>query len=1067
MGKKKTPSATTAPNAPTSVKNIDRESENKYTIQWKIPASGSDSKSKKRWLSIGYKWVIDETKVSKKTKKKRRVLALTKKGGKTVGAKGTLAKNDTDVSLSLKRDEYYPVTKQKINELTAIITPKNKKQGKSASRGYKFELPKKPKVTFEFDETNFELSINLEFPDEGKYERYNTTYAVNRKNVGFDVDGYTKGMWKQLTKATVESDSKSLGPYGIGSSYLSSGTQIVFSVSSTTRGLKGDTVVSADDGPKYVIAPPESVTIDNIVVMQPSNVLFTRTAVGSLPTNGHVIVSYKKKEKVVEGEASADTAFELERLVTQAGIKTPAQAAVLSGWNKVDDNSSPTKDRARSWQGACMGEDVVDVLTAMGASTGTARIFDTRVWYRVKTIRQGMVTYSDPYEATDFYCPAPSAANDYAAFVDIENGGDGKTIDVVVGWDNPNVPDEGVDVYPEATWTTEVSWSEYADGWRSNKTPTAKEIDWVDSASEHSARLDTNGYFKDDINQQNDRVKWAKSAPLSIKDLTTGTPYYLMTRRHMVYDDISSFGPYTPAPDGYWPFIPYDNPSKVSVNTPEALVYGEDMRVSWFHNANAKQKSYAVYLVEVPTVASSVNNPLAKTLVKKALVAGTGETDAVTLSWDEVLAPLIPSASFANGNETAVIDTSVQLGIGVGVSTGGMEVLSYSDSEGKYSELNIVPIATVPECGACMDSTLTAQQGSKFYVFANGPQVEIHCDILAYGMSISMPDRNIEQAEDDYVWTESFSSNVLSAVSELTEAELENEDIASLATSFSHYAALDIPSSRELYDGGSYKLVVKGVSEVSSSLVSGEVEVDFTVNYSHQAHPPGERSRVETRMSDGTSPYCEVYLQKPDNYQDGDLCNVYRISRDGAVLIAPEVGFERTIVDRFPPFSYNDVMHYAIQTITSDGDMAVREVGYSLKREGLRIDWGEDQFVELPFDVELDDSWTKDAEIRTHMDGSKSAVSNLGVEHDKDLKSKLVRLESPEQFKRLSQLAQYPGTALVRAHDGSCLEGVVNVTGLTNSYEDLTAPVTIRVKEVDLTDGFKPTEEDIRKVVEN
>lgn len=1090
---------------PTNVSSMtkDKDIPNRYGVTWKIPSSGSSSTSASRWEVVYYTWRWWDPDKTADSKWKKWV------NTKWEGVRGPA--NKTSSYWTIPRGDFYPTKgKPRLTKLRFDVQPSNSCGSYEATiKTYDIEKPTAPKVTYEYDEDTGIVTIKLNMKQSGHHDRYVTDYTVWRKDTGLKSTRYKDGKWHkalgpngaELSAKNVKANTVTL-THNIEISIMPPGASIELCVTSVSRGFAGDTEVKIEKAPSYTIKPPDQIAISKVVV-QDKALGKTYTEWSQASTRSVTMVYYKH----ANGKASAKyntqdpTEYELQRLVTDAGI-TKAQANLME-WpsTPVDKNTGSTSevlaktvaDKKNNKQDnqadAVMGEPTIDVIAAMMTHKSTDGVpYDCKVWYRVKAIRQGLVEYSAPFCAKPFTIAEPSADGDKAAFCHISSGDNGTAINTLIGWSNPNNPDEGIDTYPDAEWTTEASWSKYSDAWTSTEKPETFLVDWKDSNSDHNSRLDQNGYIANDINPQNKRVKWEKTAELSIKGLEVGTPYYLRLRRHMKLGDIEDYGPYTSAPKGYWPFTPTDTPSEVKVNVNGPLVMGESLRVSWSHNAVSKITSWAVYIVEIPTLRENTGDSSlpktvpAKQLRRKLLKSGEKDTDYTIIKW-KTLVDNFPQCKAYDGNNQnpLTIDTSKQIGIGVSIATGGVPVDSYANADGKYCGLEIVEVVSKATHDVFFNETLTSQDDS-FLIFTDSYSVEAQVNIIAKGITIPLPGGDIIQAEDDYVWSKTINETLLKPVTDISVADFPSgQNLITLMdylTEYSdgYYWSVDLPGGLELYDGAEYYIEVTCVSTIDELLKSDTTQNEFKMDYEHQAHVAGPMSRCEVRSKsdfNGGSSYVEIYLQKPDNWVSTDRCNVYRVTPDKAYLIADDVEFERTVIDRYPPFSKVANLRYALVTVTKDKDFETKEVPYALRRHGLRFDWGtqiskegESSFVELPYDIELTDAFEKDSEVRRHMDGEDDAYFNRGVARTGSISTKLVKLSDPEQFEKIRELAQYPGTALCRAHDGTCYEAVVDVTGIENKYDSLVAPIKITTREVGLTRRFMSTSADIRKVIE-
>ena len=377
-----------------------------------------------------------------------------------------------------------------------------------------------------------------------------------------------------------------------------------------------------------------------------------------------------------------------------------------------------------------MGEPIIDVLSAMGFGV-SGGVYNKRVWYRIKCEKYGIVEYSNVFEATAFRAPEPTIKKDYSGFMRIQQNpaNPGVSILGTVGWNNADKSDEGVDNpnWADAIWTTIVEYSRYSQAYQSNEQPNSIEIDWSTSAKTHEKRfkeyanLVKNGMFTTSQSGGTSKqaIKWKKSADFAIYGLEPGVDIYLWTRRHMVLGEYDLYGPRSSAPDspkGYFPFVPIDNPTEVAIYISEYYVYGEDLTVSWAHNATCEQKTWNVYLFpaeDMDVYEVGVTN--VSSIPLKMVAAGTGKKSFTTISGREIVKHFGKNACIYQDKKAFSIIKN--LGVAVGVSTGGKEILSLQDSKDKYIDVLPMTIVHPPTCAVWVPYTVSSTQMRKIYLF--------------------------------------------------------------------------------------------------------------------------------------------------------------------------------------------------------------------------------------------------------------------------------------------------------------------------------------------------------------
>lgn len=1224
------------PNPPKSMTGPKRESTEKFVTEWKSANNYKDEK--KGWKHLtAYVYYNDDTKGYDHS--------FDGKGSKGEGPAyyRRVGVSTTKFTHKIDRKKWAPFNKGKELRCLSVIVESDNEDGVAVSKLVRinFDLPKTPKCTFEYDDTTGLLKITCEAPTHDKKDRYDCVYKVYRQDTKTNSSRYKDGKKRYALNANAKeikgttTNTEFTLTSNVEQMALLPGSSIKFIVELTSRGFRGNVTKSFS----YIIKPPAAVAIKKIDISNGDKLNLAKNALQYKSTTGMVRVFYYSVDSADYYQKAA-TDYTLQRLVTAYDVNRAVEAAVQDGWADVDTNLGSTSDskKVSKVADAVMGEPTLDVLTAMGFNNN-AHVFDTRVWYRVKSVRQGMVRYSTPDQCSQLASPPPTAKNDYSGFMCLRNSSKepGTSIEGVVGWqkyaDNDPNSNEGVTNpnWKDAIWTTIVEWSEHRYAAASNNKPNTLEIDWKYSATNHNKVYENyvervkNGEF----GEPSDLKTWHKSAFFALYGLSPGVKYYLWTRRHMVLGEYDEYGPRTAAPSGYFPFTPIDDPTSVQVYTEENYVYGRDMLVSWTHNAVCDQKSWNIYVI--PYNSKYIENTtLVKSIPKKLIASGTGKLNSYKVSGG-VLNEIQPKCSYGNKKYFTV---TKKMGIVVGVSTGGKEVLSCSDEKGRFIGANYVDIGHIPSgklkylgikttnnysltinggypgttivlnfkvtttpntnaitfklvnitCSdmryqsylnytikikngnnqvkfnqsgvlrsktkavnssklttttdlnksitiesysakiylmftgyktqkggyyvsdsgvtraipssnstsivgktitAPMTKTKTYAESPTAYLFSRTSTVTGEISVFAVSdTAYRLPDGEHLQPAGECVFTKNIPSSKFGKTSEVLNAA-EKKAFKSIITGTKKYlyvAKVNVYSHRNMFDKSQYVIQAYLRDTYDSNLVSNSMTKTFTHNPQHEARVCGKKSRVEaskkpyqmnqslanSTVSKGKdlldkrqtpSPSVVIKIDRPSNYNKSDRYDIYRMTPDGGVRIAKDRKFDgKTFKDRYAPYSNDKILRYAIVTITAGGDMAWRELRYSLKHTpGMRFDWGSidnERSLELPYDVELNDSYTKDTRVDTYLDGSVSAHFNKAVVRKASNKAKLVKCDftkinsDPLKFAMVRELARYAGPVFFRADNGVAYECVVEVDGIEEKYDSLVSPVSFNLTEI-------------------
>lgn len=489
----------------------------------------------------------------------------------------------------------------------------------------------------------------------------------------------------------------------------------------------------------------------------------------------------------------------------------------------------------------------------------------------------------------------------------------------------------------------------------------------------------------------------ANSASFTVYGVEMGVPVYMKARRYFESEEgsVESYGPYaTPSQDSY-PFIPSMPPTDVRINAPSYIPRGEDVPLTWTFQSESPQTAWVAYLVSDELV---------------PLESGDDALGACT----------IPYAKFV-GADTAELQ--------IGMATGG---------EWAMSDIATVNFADPPVITSALPSADSEDEMPKIleqpvHVYCSSDTGDdiLRVRVVSEGITLSKPDADVPQLEGDVV----FDSYTVPAWG--------------VASDGLSYCSVELPENLELHDTGIYRFEVMAVNQ-TTGLASDTEPIRARVRWAHQAHKPASADVVVDR-TERTATVCP---EKPDNAAATDVYDLYRMTPDGVFEIASGIPFGESATDRYAPFGNSDLA-YRVCTRTTDGDLSWDDYGYELPCNDMRIDWGGGAFVELPYNIVREDSWSKDFEERAHLDGSRSGGWNSGSSRNASLSTDLMRWRSQREQEAVRDLARWSGPAFVRLPNGCAYQANVDVSGMSESYNSGAVPVQLSATQVSLTDEFK------------
>lgn len=360
-----------------------------------------------------------------------------------------------------------------------------------------------------------------------------------------------------------------------------------------------------------------------------------------------------------------------------------------------------------------------------------------------------------------------------------------------------------------------------------------------------------------------------------------------------------------------------------------------------------------------------------------------------------------------DANGYCLIDTSAipadvtTVKLRVAVTTGGLWV---------NSEYREVVIADAPTCTVSVEDVLTALPLS----VSVESSATAALSIVSRGVTYAAPEGMKTQHAGDVVWTGKTTGGTV----EIADADLRN--------------------------GCAYE--VRAIARDAETGLRSEVAIGtFTVELERHAGIPSA-----TIAADSVRRWASITPVAPQGAMIGDVCDVYRLTQDGACPIATGVAYGSTVTDRFAPYSTGGQLSYRICDRTSDGDLLWRDVDYSLRAGGLRLDWG-DSHVELPYNVATSEAFKKAFEARTHMDGKREGNWDAGTERTASVTTDLIKLGSDEQRRLVRDMARHEGPVFVRTGSGLAFEADVELESVVETYESGAIAVSLEITEIALT----------------
>lgn len=623
-------------------------------------------------------------------------------------------------------------------------------------------------------------------------------------------------------------------------------------------------------------------------------------------------------------------------------------------------------------------------------------------WVRVKSwndIEDIFFRYSDPWRLDGLEKPAPTAADDEVYLAEPTSGADGKSAVLLMGWTTDD------------STGTQVAWSDNEYAWRSTSEPDTFDFTWHDPA------------------KTIDGTRYSRTAELYVGDLTEGTKYYFRARRYLETDDGTEYGPWCPS-DTSVSVTPTTSPESVVLNASPFVPRDSGLSLSWTFDSEAEQTMWEVLTGPTTTTTETATQ----------VIDGVPTSVTVEHLWiNENKPKVVASGTDASGSTVisaerlaGLIGSNTSIPLAVRVRTGGDPVTSEAVS---------VEVADAPTIGVTTSETLTAQPLTLSLECSVAASVTIVAT-AAGGNSRERPTGIEHQPEGDAVWNVETTPS-WTAVSEGGEV-------------VGYTATVTAPSGLEFWERGEYQITVTA-TDTRTLLESDEVTVPFSVDYDYE--PPTPTSAITVTPSDVTDSdgirtlSAVIQLAATTGMAQTDYYDLYRLTPDGAYLIASDLSHTETVTDPYAPFGTYGTRAYRVAIRTANGSESWMDYEYSLRAWMVRIDYGT-SYVELPYNIQLGDQWEHDFEARRHMDGTINGYWNPGAARMATISTDLVKRGDPEQVARVRALANFCGPCLVRTPDGCCYQADVTPNTLSMTYNDGAIPLSLNVTEVELTEEY-------------
>ena len=931
------------------------------TASWSVPKDLTDDNNSRRATSVEIDWFLG-------------IYGITDPTRAVVFTDPSTSTHTVDLSYftvgskTYTRSSFYPLSDTILSYTTVRVIPKNSKgKGKYAEATRHFYKPRKPSISMpEFDSEHGRISATITSnAGEDAYERYDTRYKITVINPFLN-----NGKPTDVVNGSTTNTSYSIGYDSGAYQNLTYAQYIKVTFKAWTRGYAGDSEVTTRTA---YISYPARTTIKSVSVSSKGLTGQCRVAIDTNASTTHPV-----DKVVLQYAADVDYAKASDIPVSESVWTT----------SEIMDN------------GNCFGLTipVADIMPSRGKYT----------WLRVASYHMNeavLLRYSTPVRVKALETPAATATNERVKILSAEEGDDGRSAIVQLGWN--------ADGQDDATGT-EISWSESRDTWKSTEEPKKYQFTWSDG------QVTSGG------------VTYQDSATITIKGLTEGQKYYIRARRYLE-GDTTTYSPYSNTST----VLTSEEPETIVASADRYVPSGRPLTVTWSFAGNKRQKEWQILKVNTyyNAVSNPTGNPNSKGYYEKNGDVYTRTTDTTVVS-GKTYYERKKSYTVIRSGKSTVTSTQIsakRLSDNATDGTFNYVVEASSGSGFVTSEEHTVVIVEKPTLSMTVPTTMTSQ-----YSFNIGATTNTLCDIAlvvtSNGITGQFPQGILTQAEGDVIYSRVFKPDWTESNGVYT-------------------ATLNLAKGLDFWDGG-YYMVSAVATDRESGLQTDEKQFVFNVDWQYKAlKPVVTLTPIHTVDDEGNHTRAvQIDLLPPTGATSTSVYDIYRMDVDKPSLIGESFPLECTTTDEYAPFGSDLELKYRVAHRTINGDVAFTDVSYEAPCDNMRFDW-QGGSLELPYGLTIGDSYKKSTEIRHHMDGGVDAYWNQNIERASSLGSSIIKISQPNDVEKARKLARYAGAVFVRLPNGSAFEADVQVTDLSVKNEAVTT-IELSATEIDLTEEF-------------
>lgn len=237
----------------------------------------------------------------------------------------------------------------------------------------------------------------------------------------------------------------------------------------------------------------------------------------------------------------------------------------------------------------------------------------------------------------------------------------------------------------------------------------------------------------------------------------------------------------------------------------------------------------------------------------------------------------------------------------------------------------------------------------------------------------------------------------------------------------------------KLNDGATYYIEATVTDDLgrhaSDRYPNGDPDDYFKVIWDEQAIMPEATAEIIN------NDYAKLTITKPQDWADGDVVDIYRMTSDRPQKIAEDVEMDDDpveYVDPFPTLGDNGGYRFVYKTVNgddtldADDNFAWLDVPAVCHSAEAIIDFNGER-IPLPYNLKVSNSWGKDFQETRYLGGHIAGDWTAGVSRSGSIDSVTVPVKDPAVFRSIRRLAEYTDLCHVRTIDGSVMTCNVDV----------------------------------------